>query len=130
MVRMVNAEEFFIARKWFKEQTGATLIHEVVGTRNFMYYKDDLPIASISLLVDCNLAFLVWPIANPSASPESRSEALNALIEKVTEHAHTLGCKWVSTWSSVPAVESRLLQHGFVIADTPVTQLIKKLGEY
>lgn len=128
MVR--RAQDVTPVLEWFKEHTGEPLRKELLGPRTYIYWHDELPIASLSLLLDGELSFQIWPITNPKCKDKIlRSHALDSLVQFLNLEAKDLGAKWSSIWSSKEVVENRYLNHGYQYGDSPVKQMIKFLGD-
>jgi hypothetical protein len=79
-------------------------------------------------ITDSGVAYQENIISNPKADATDRGNALDAVTLEICRLAKECGSKWLIGASSIQPVLDRAKNvHGFMIADKPVTQIVKAL---
>lgn len=76
---------------------------------------------------DSNFALLEFVIANPNSSKEDRANALDLVIENLILLAQELGFKSIFSSVTHPKLIDRYVNHGFIITDKNMTNLIRSI---
>jgi hypothetical protein len=78
-------------------------------------------------MTDSKIAWLEFIVANPNVSKEDRSEALDLVINKLIDLAKELEFKTVFSSVTHPRLIERYKRHGFVVTDTGMTNMIRRV---
>ena len=77
---------------------------------------------------DSDFAWIEWITGNPDADKFQRREALDILIDELSERAKADGFTTVFTTMKHPGLIERALLHGFVVTDKDMTNLVRRLS--
>lgn len=129
MVKNMRQTEIAHALEWFKEWTGTDLPADVLSHQGIMYYGAKGPVACVFMYptIKSKVCFIGWPIANPKASQEDRSLGLDTVIKEAEERAKLMGYSYMNTYASRSSVERRFTEHGYMVGDKNVTNMVKTL---
>jgi hypothetical protein len=99
-----------------------------VGLGGFMVCKDEHPIAAMWLnLTNSHTAFLSAAISDPDYKDSDRKEAIQLLLNFVTDFAKDLGFKYAFGWAQVNYMLDYYLKADYEKFDRASYELIKKL---
>lgn len=73
------------------------------------------------------LCHLEWLVSDPRSDKAIRNEALTLLIDSLCSTAKEHNLKAIFTTSNNKNLIERLKNHGFIVTDTSVTHLIKRV---
>jgi len=76
---------------------------------------------------DSKIAWLEFIISNPRSEKLERNKALDLLIEQLYSRAKELGFKAIFTSATHKGLIERYKDHGFVVTDTSMTNLVKRI---
>lgn len=72
---------------------------------------------------DSSMAVIEWIVADPESDKEQRSQALDALLDKLLETARGVGITRIFTSANHPRLIERYERHGGVAAESNMTNV-------
>ena len=105
-----------IDQSWVPEDTGYLAVLDGVNMASLFLY-----------ITNSKTAILGYPIANPFVSRDLSRAGVGYLIEKTISIAKEDGCERIITYMGNKSMTERYLDHGFVVGDKGVTNLVRSL---
>lgn len=123
-LRTFEASDYSDVASWWKAHNWPVLPIEALPKLGFI-----VPGVCAGWLyeTDSTLCWLEWVVSNPLTSKEERSVALDEVISSLLSRAKELGFKQVFTTVVHPKLVDRYKNHGFVVTDQAMTNLIRSL---
>lgn len=129
MIRHFDAEidHDAVSRWWKAHEFGVIPRHYLPPTGFIVEVNGVKVIAGWLYKTDSAIAWMEWIVSNPEVSADVRRPALTSLIETLIMTAKEDGFELVFTSSNHPKLMDTFKAHGFVVGDTDVSQLFRRL---
>ena len=128
-VRTYKKEDYLTLKKWWDTYKDWTAVPEdFLPELGLVVEYDNIPIsAGFIYTTNSKVAWFEWTIADPEASKDQRSDAVDELIKNVLTISRLKGIKYIMTSISHPSLIKRLESNGFAVTDTNMQNMVKIL---
>lgn len=129
--RIYKPEDYeTLASWWDKHPQWKPVPEEWLPKVGFVVDSDGSPIcAGFLYFTNSTIAWLEYIVSDPDSDKETRSEAVDVLINQLTTQAIKVGFKVHFTSVGNPAFQKRLVEkHQYEVGDTNVTQLFRRFA--
>lgn len=130
MIRyLILEKDYSIVEAWWEARSWTPVSKDMLSSLGMMYTENGKDLCAMWLypVVDSNLMWVGFPIANPDSTKELRDRALANLFKEALQFAKNAGYKIVMTTSGLPHVQERLVSYGFIPGDESVTQYFARV---
>lgn len=131
MIELVTYDSNFHAifvQRWWESRQGVDFPLRMLPDIGRVALSNRQPIAMAFLYTtNSKVGWIGWPVSDPEASKELRSETLDIVLESLHEVAKAKGIELIWTTSGIPALQKRFEELGYVVGDTGINQYFKEL---
>jgi N-acetylglutamate synthase-like GNAT family acetyltransferase len=124
LIKNFEENDYNLLCSWWFEQGWSPVSLELLPKIGFIV--NDI-CAGFLYINDSKICHLEWIIADPRSSKEERSTALDTLIDMLVLTAKEYGCNTVFTATKHENLIKRFKKNGFIVTDTNVSHLIKRI---
>jgi hypothetical protein len=124
-MRPINLDkDYATISEWWTEQQWPVIPADCLPTYGLI--ADGL-CAGFLYETDSKIAWIEWIVGNPRADKLARRQALDALIDGLSERARSKGNRIVFTAASHSGLKARLTERGFALTDGGMSHFIRSL---
>lgn len=119
-----------LIRRWWLLRQNHQLAESAVSDYGFMALLDEKPLCAMFFYptLGSDLAYLGWPISNPTTSKAERTSGLALVHEAIENLAKEMGYRALVSYPSTDAMKTRMQQFGYQLGDKQCDNYIKVLG--
>jgi hypothetical protein len=123
-VRKYQPSDYFELCTWWELQKWPSMGQDHLPENGFIV---EGIAAGFLYKTDSKFALMEFIIANPKTEKETRAQALDLVIDSLLNLAKELDFKSVFSSITHPKLLQRYQQHGFVVTDENMTNLVRSL---
>jgi hypothetical protein len=123
-VRSYNPTDYNMLSVWWNAHKWPPMPEQFLPPTGRVVEINGKPVcAGFLYKTDSAFAWLEWLVSDPSSGKMERSQALDSLIAALISDAQALGFQAIHTSARHPGLIDRYQAHGFVLADSQMTNL-------
>lgn len=122
--RPYNPSDYALLSEWWAAHNWPPMPEQFLPRTGVVVEVEDKAVcAGFLYKTDSAFAWLEWVVSDPKSDKLERSQALDTLIGSLLHIAQSLGFQAIHTSARHPGLIERYQAHGFVLADTQMTNL-------
>ena len=124
----ITPENYPILVEWWEKHNMSPVAMDMLPPLGMIIKKNKTPVYAIFIyLTGTGFAWLGWEVSNPDALPEQKRGALEYGINQYIPGLKKMGVKVIITTTYHKGLVNSLKKINFIVAETNVVQLIKKI---